>query len=44
MVLEAGQEFKVLATNALDDAFDASMVVVDDEIYLRGKNLYRISE
>lgn len=44
VVLEAGPEFKILATNSLDDAFDASMVVVDGEIYLRGKNLYRISE
>ncbi len=44
VVLEGGSVYKVLATNSLDDEFDASMVVVDREIYLRGKNLYRISE
>ena len=44
VVLSAGPDFKVLATNSLDDDFDASMVAVDGEIYLRGKNLYRISE
>ena len=44
VVLKADSELEVLATNSLDDAFDASMVVVDREIYLRGRNLYRISE
>jgi outer membrane protein assembly factor BamB len=44
-VLAAGPEFKVLATNTLDDGFDASPVAVDKELYLRGKKfLYRISE
>lgn len=44
-VLEAGREFKVLATSKLDDGFDASPVVVGNELYLRGqKYLYRISE
>jgi len=43
-VVESGQEFKLVAVNELDDGFDASPVVVDDEIYLRGKRyLYRIS-
>ncbi len=44
VVLASGLEPKVLATNSLNDYFDASMVVVDGEIYLRGRNLYRISE
>jgi len=45
VVLEHGPEFKVLAVNSLDDGFDASPAVVDNEIYLRGsKYLYRISE
>lgn len=44
VVLASGPESRVLAANSLDDAFDASMVVVDHEIYLRGRNLYRISE
>ena len=43
VVLEASDELKVLATNELDDGFDASAAVVGDEIYLRGmKNLYCI--
>ena len=44
LVIEHGPEFKVLATNKLDDGFDASPAVVGNEIYLRGqKFLYRIS-
>ena len=44
-VLEAGKTFKLLATNKLEDGFDASPVAVDNELYLRGaKYLYRISE
>ena len=44
VVLAAGPQFKVLATNRLDDAFDASPALVDGELYLRGvKHLYRIS-
>jgi outer membrane protein assembly factor BamB len=44
-VLQRGPTFKVLATNTLDDGFDASPVAVDSELYLRGqKFLYRISE
>jgi outer membrane protein assembly factor BamB len=37
VVLDAGDEFKVLATNHLDDAFDASAAVVGDALYLRGR-------
>lgn len=44
VVIEAGPEPKVLATNALDEATDASPALVDREIYLRGtKHLYRLS-
>jgi outer membrane protein assembly factor BamB len=44
-VLERGREFKVLAVNTLEDGFDASPAVVDNEIYLRGRKfLYCISE
>jgi outer membrane protein assembly factor BamB len=44
VVLEAGPQLKVLATNRLDDAFDASPALVDRELYLRGaRHLYRIS-
>ena len=43
-VIERGAELKVLATNTLDDGFDASPVIVDGELYLRGRtHLYRIS-
>ena len=45
VVFRHGPEFDVLATNKLDDGFDASPAVVDNEIYLRGRKfLYRISE
>jgi outer membrane protein assembly factor BamB len=44
-VVQRGPAFKVLATNTLDDGFDASPVAVDGELYLRGQRfLYRISE
>jgi outer membrane protein assembly factor BamB len=45
VVVKRGPEFAVLATNTLDDGFDASPVAVGSELYLRGqKHLYRISE
>ena len=45
MVIRSGVEFEVLATNTLDDGFDASPALVDDDIYLRGhRYLYAISE
>ncbi|MFP5380118.1 MAG: PQQ-binding-like beta-propeller repeat protein, partial [Vicinamibacteria bacterium] len=45
MVLKHGKTFEPLATNALNDRFDASMALVDDTIYLRGyRNLYAIGE
>ena len=44
VVLSAGPKLQVLATNVLDDGFDASPALVDGEMYLRGrKSLYRIS-
>jgi outer membrane protein assembly factor BamB len=44
VVLAAGPEPRVLATNALDEPADASLALVDAEIYLRGaRHLYRIS-
>ncbi len=45
VVLRNGPDFEVLARNSLDDGFDASPAIVDQEIYLRGyRFLYRISE
>jgi outer membrane protein assembly factor BamB len=45
MVIKAGPAFEVLATNTLDDGFDASPALVDGEISLRGlKSLYCIAE
>ena len=45
LVIRAGPTFDVLAKNTLDDGFDASPALVDNEIFLRGnKSLYCISE
>lgn len=45
VVVKAGDVFEVLATNSLDDVFDASPVVVARELFLRGRsNLYCIAE
>jgi outer membrane protein assembly factor BamB len=35
-VIEHGPTYEVLATNKLDDKFDASPALVDNELYLRG--------
>jgi hypothetical protein len=35
-VLARGPQFRVLATNSLEDRFDASPAIVDNELYLRG--------
>jgi outer membrane protein assembly factor BamB len=44
VVLRHGPKFEVLAENTLDDGFDASAALVDNEIFLRGyKNLYCIA-
>lgn len=45
IVVKVGDEFEVLATNKLDDVFDASPVVVGDELYLKGDSyLYCIAK
>jgi outer membrane protein assembly factor BamB len=44
-VVKAGPEFSVLAKNTLDDTFEASPIVVGNDLFLRGaKSLYCISE
>jgi outer membrane protein assembly factor BamB len=44
VVLAAGPQLKVLATNRLDDGFDASPALGGGDLFLRGrKSLYRIS-
>ena len=43
LVIRHGSAFEVVATNRLDDGFDASPAVVGDELYLRGhRYLYSI--
>lgn len=45
IVLKDGPEMNVLATNKLDDGFDASPVAVGNELFLRGRShLYCIAE
>jgi len=45
LVIESGRRFNVLATNSLDDGFEASPAIVGNELYLRGRRfLYRIEE
>jgi len=44
-VIKAGNEFSLLAKNTLDDTFQASPIVVGNDLFLRGlKYLYCISE
>jgi outer membrane protein assembly factor BamB len=44
VVLKQGPRLEVLATNALDDKTDASMVLAGKDIFIRGKeHLYRIA-
>jgi outer membrane protein assembly factor BamB len=44
-VVKAGSEFALLAKNTLDDTFEASPVIVGNELFLRGaKFLYCIAE
>jgi len=41
VVIQHGTSLKILATNRLDDGFDASPAVAGDELFLRGRrNLY----
>jgi len=45
LVIKHGPAFEVLAKNKLDDGFDASPALVDNEIFLRGyQYLYGIAE
>ncbi len=45
VVLRHGGKYDILATNVLDDGFDASAALVDGEIFLRGyRYLYCIAE
>ena len=44
LVLEPGPRLQVLATNQLDDGFDASPVIVGRDLYLRGRRfLYALA-
>lgn len=44
LVIKLAEEYEVVATNKLDDTFDASPVVIGDVIYLKGlKSLYCIA-
>jgi hypothetical protein len=44
VVLERGPELKILAVNRLDAETDASMALVDDEVFVRSDNhLYCIA-
>ena len=44
LVIRQGARYEVLAVNRLDDGFDASPALVDDELYLRGhRYLYKIA-
>jgi outer membrane protein assembly factor BamB len=44
-VIRYAEEFQVLATNTLDDKFDASPAIVGDELFLKGKtHLYCIAK
>jgi outer membrane protein assembly factor BamB len=45
LAIRNGKTYEVLATNKLDDGFDASAALADDAIYMRGyRNLYAIAE
>ena len=44
LVIRNASKYEVLASNKLDDGFDASPALADDAIYLRGyRNLYAIA-
>jgi outer membrane protein assembly factor BamB len=45
LVIKSGPTFEVLAKNTLDDGFDASPALVDNEMFLRGyEYLYAIAQ
>ena len=44
-VIKLSEKFEVLATNKLDDEFDASPAIVGNELFLKGKaNIYCIAQ
>ena len=44
-VIKLGPKYEELASNQLDDGFDASAAIIGDEIYMRGReNLYCIAK
>lgn len=44
-VVKVGPEFEILATNRLDDVFDATPVAIGEELFVRGRrNLYCLAE
>ena len=44
-MLKTGPDFEVLATNTLDDEFDASPALAGGDLYLRGHTyLYALAE
>ncbi len=45
IVISHSDDYEVLATNRLDDGVDASLAVIDDELYIKGKHfLYCLAE
>ena len=44
VVIKAGLQAEVLATNKLDDSIDASPAIVGKQLFLRGKRLHCIEE
>ena len=45
VVLKQSDTFEILAKNTLDEGFDASPVVIGDELYLKGSDhLYCIAQ
>ena len=45
LVIRQGSRYEVLAVNELDDGFDASPALADDELFLRGyRYLYKIAD
>ena len=45
LVIESAGEYKLVATNQLDDSFSASPAIIADELFLRGeRHLYCIAK
>ena len=44
-VVKSSSKFEVISSNKLEDSFDASPIIVGDDLYLKGrKNLYCVAE